>query len=110
MVAGWCERDVRQRAEEKGVFVEELEVGYEVEREVEGAKWSVKLGYRRNDAVVEDMDLELDEDRGDGIAGAEEDGTAEEVGEEQVVQDQGCRTTLDKSSGGDVEMTGMSNR
>jgi hypothetical protein len=105
MVAGWCERGVGQRAEERGVFVEELEVGYEVEREVEGAKWSVKLGYRRNDAVVEDMDLELD-----GIAGPEKDGTAEEVGEDQVVQDQGCRTTLGKSSGGDVEMTGMSNR
>jgi hypothetical protein len=110
MVAGWCERVVGQRAEERGVFVEELEVGYEVEREVKGAKWSVKLGYRRNDAVVEDLNSELDEDRGGGIAGPEKDGTAEEVGEGQVVRDQGCRTTLGKSSGADVEMTGMSNR
>ncbi|KIW71666.1 hypothetical protein PV04_03805 [Phialophora macrospora] len=108
IVAGWCEGGVGQRVKERGAFVEELEVGYELEREVEGAKWSVKLGYRRKDAVVADMDSELDEDRGDVIAGTEKHGMADEVGEEQVVQDQGCRPALGKSGGADDEMTGMS--
>ncbi|ETI22977.1 hypothetical protein G647_04773 [Cladophialophora carrionii CBS 160.54] len=62
MISDWCEQGVALRVRGRGAFVDELEVGYEVEREVDGTKWSVKLGYRRNDAVVEDMDSEWDED------------------------------------------------
>ncbi|KAJ9612368.1 hypothetical protein H2200_003965 [Cladophialophora chaetospira] len=61
-VAAWASWGAKERAKERGEFVEEQEVGYELEREVDGQKWIVKLGYRRKDAVVEDMDLDLDEE------------------------------------------------
>lgn len=61
--AGWCKWGAKERVKERGDFVEELEVGYEIQREADGQKWWLKLGYRRHDAVVEDVDLEED-DRG----------------------------------------------
>ena len=61
----------------RGEFVEELEVGYELEREVEGKKRVVKLGYRRNDAVIEDMDL--DEGEGDGKVAGKNDAAVDNV-------------------------------
>ena len=59
--AAWGKWGAKARVEERGEFVEEQEVGYELEREVDGEKCVLKLGYRRKDAVVEDADLDEDE-------------------------------------------------
>ncbi|EXJ63158.1 hypothetical protein A1O7_03603 [Cladophialophora yegresii CBS 114405] len=109
VISDSCEQWVAQLSEQRGAFVEELEVGYEIERQVDGTKWNLKLGYRRNDAVAEDMDSEWDEDS-EGVAVApEENGMDDEVGGEQVVDDQGCRTAFGNGIGAGVEMTHMLN-
>jgi hypothetical protein len=59
--AGWCKWRARSQATLKGDFVEEFEVGYEIPRAIDEVTWSIKLGYRRNDAVMNDADLDLDE-------------------------------------------------
>ncbi|KIW26677.1 uncharacterized protein PV07_06492 [Cladophialophora immunda] len=56
--AGWCKWAARQRINQRGEFVDQPEVGYEVEREVDGRTWVIRLGYRRNEAVVENMDVD----------------------------------------------------
>ena len=63
-IVGWCKLRAEQGIEKRGDFVEESEVGYEVERELDGKRWAIKLGYRRRDAVVNDMDLDEDNEGG----------------------------------------------
>ena len=69
--AGWCRWGARQRVKDRGNFVEELEVGYEIERTAGVESWIIKLGYRRNDEVLKDMDLDK-EDGEEDTAAAEE--------------------------------------
>ena len=65
--AGWCQWGTGKRLKERGEFVEESEVGYEVERAVDDKTWAIKLGYRRDDAVVDELDLD-EEDGGEAAA------------------------------------------
>jgi hypothetical protein len=57
--AGWARWGAKQQVAERGEFVEEAEVGYEVPKKVDGQESSLKLGFRRKDAVVDDRDLHL---------------------------------------------------
>ncbi|EXJ75579.1 uncharacterized protein A1O5_00085 [Cladophialophora psammophila CBS 110553] len=91
--AGWCKWGAKQRVKDGGEFVEKSAAGYEVEGEGEGRTWVVRLGYRRNDAVAEDMDL-------DGEA-ADADGAV--TGERSVEGEEGIRGPMDSptNSNGD---------
>ncbi|KIW75436.1 hypothetical protein Z517_10177 [Fonsecaea pedrosoi CBS 271.37] len=82
--AGWCRWGAGRRVFHRGEFVEEAEVGYEVKREVDGQTWMIKLGYRRNDAVVEDMDLDGGMDSADETIATEQGAGGEEVPQETL--------------------------
>ncbi|KAH0846978.1 hypothetical protein FOPE_11965 [Fonsecaea pedrosoi] len=82
--AGWCRWGAGRRVFRRGEFVEEAEVGYEVKREVDGQTWMIKLGYRRNDAVVEDMDLDGGMDSADETIAAQQGAGGEEVPQETL--------------------------
>ena len=67
--AGWCKWGAKQRSEDRGCFVEEDVVGYEIQRKVDRQEWVIQLGYRRDDTVLDDMDLDEEDGGEDTPAG-----------------------------------------
>ena len=95
--AGWARWAVRRKVEERGEFVE-TDDELEFVSEVDGRKWIIVGGYRRNTAVaataaidvIDDSDPDTD---GEGYVTAEKDG-----------QDGGSSSEPSGGVGSDVEM------
>ncbi len=105
-VSRWCKWGANERLKERGDFVEEFAVGYEIERGADGEVWSVKLGYRRNDAVADEMDL--DEDDGEGGINAEDRALVEEEADSEALQNSQSDTAQRCSGDADLMMASKS--